>query len=80
MGTAGTSDSVPVTVLTMTALLTTFASASFVPPITIEYYEIAGMDCQEDAQGNIQGNVASFLTVEIEKEKLDTTLERDPPS
>ncbi|GKA33975.1 hypothetical protein Tco_0720404 [Tanacetum coccineum] len=30
--------------------------------------------------GNGQGNVASFPTVEFEKEELDTTPERDPPS
>ncbi|GKD90877.1 hypothetical protein Tco_1366384, partial [Tanacetum coccineum] len=34
----------------------------------------------EDAQGNVQGNAASFPTVEFEKEELDTTPERDPPS
>ncbi|GKG62458.1 hypothetical protein Tco_0634231, partial [Tanacetum coccineum] len=65
---------------TITAMSTTFASASSVPPITIEDYKIVGMDDLEDAQGNGQGNVASFPTVEFEKEELDTTLERDPPS
>nr|GFD13189.1 hypothetical protein [Tanacetum cinerariifolium] len=35
-GAAGTSNSKPATVATMTALSTTFASASSVPPITIE--------------------------------------------
>ncbi|GKC25832.1 hypothetical protein Tco_1027982 [Tanacetum coccineum] len=79
MGVAGTSDSVPVTIVTTTALSTTFASASSVPPITIEDYEIAGMDGQEDAQEGVQGNVASFPTVEFEKEELDTTPERDSP-
>ncbi|GKC89417.1 hypothetical protein Tco_1150066 [Tanacetum coccineum] len=49
MGAAGTSDSVPATVVTTTALSTTFASASSVPPITIEDYEIACTDGQEDA-------------------------------
>ncbi|GJR05535.1 hypothetical protein Tco_0528519 [Tanacetum coccineum] len=48
-----------------------------VPPITIEDYEIIGMDGPEDAQGNSQGNVAPFPTVEFEKEELDTTPERD---
>nr|GEU64933.1 hypothetical protein [Tanacetum cinerariifolium] len=76
MGAAGTSDSVPATVATTTALSTTFASTNFVPPITIEYYEIACTDGHEGAQGN----GASFLTVEFEKEEIDTTLKRDPPS
>ncbi|GJY39046.1 hypothetical protein Tco_0425410 [Tanacetum coccineum] len=75
-----TSDSVLAVVVTTTALFTTFASASSVPPITIEDYEIVGTDGPEDAQGSSQGNVASFPTVEFEKEELDTTLERDPPS
>ncbi|GJY99190.1 hypothetical protein Tco_0516620 [Tanacetum coccineum] len=73
MGAADTSNSVPATVTTTTALSTTFASASSVPPITIEDYKIAGTDGQEDAQGNVQGNVASFSTVEFEEEELDTT-------
>nr|GEX65111.1 hypothetical protein [Tanacetum cinerariifolium] len=71
IGETSTSDSVPATVVTTTALSTTFASASFVPPITIEDYEIVGMDGPDDAQGNGQGNVASFPTVEFEKEELD---------
>ncbi|GJY74498.1 hypothetical protein Tco_0478929 [Tanacetum coccineum] len=73
IGAAGTSDSVPTTVATTTALSTTFASTISVPPITIDDYEIVGADGQEDAQGNVQGNVASFPTIEFEKEELDTT-------
>ncbi|GKD72856.1 hypothetical protein Tco_1331138, partial [Tanacetum coccineum] len=80
IGEASTSDSVPAAVVTTTALSTTFASVSFVPPITIEDYEIIGTDGPEDAQGNGQGNVVSFPIVEFEKEELDTTLEHDPPS
>nr|GFB78296.1 hypothetical protein [Tanacetum cinerariifolium] len=53
---------------------------SSVPPITIEDYEIVGTDGPKDSQGNDQGNVASFPTVEFEKEELDTTPECDPPS
>ncbi|GKA51853.1 hypothetical protein Tco_0745049, partial [Tanacetum coccineum] len=49
MGAAGTSNSVPSTVVTTTALSTTFASTSSVPPITIEDYEIACTDGQDDA-------------------------------
>ncbi|GKE46177.1 hypothetical protein Tco_1477435, partial [Tanacetum coccineum] len=79
-GTVGASDSVPATVATTTALSTTFASTSSIPYITIDDYEIVNADGQEDAQGNVQGNVASFPTVEFEREELDTTPERDPPS
>ncbi|GJV54720.1 hypothetical protein Tco_1455725 [Tanacetum coccineum] len=71
---------VPAIVATTTALSTTFTSASSIPPITIEDYEVVGTDGPEDAQGNSQGNVVSFPTVEFEKEELDTTPERDPPS
>ncbi|GJX50719.1 hypothetical protein Tco_0277564 [Tanacetum coccineum] len=67
---------IPTAVVSTTSLSTTFASASFVPPITTDAYEIVNVDVQEDAQGN----VASFPIVDFEKEELDTTLERDPPS
>nr|GEW84263.1 hypothetical protein [Tanacetum cinerariifolium] len=80
IGKASTSSSVPVAVMTTTDLSTTFASASSIPPITIEDYEIVGTDGLEDAQGNGQENVASFPTVEFEKEELDITLESYPPS
>ncbi|GKD06027.1 hypothetical protein Tco_1181001, partial [Tanacetum coccineum] len=80
IGEACTSGSVPAIVVTMTSLSTNFAAASSVPPITIEDYEIVGTDGPEDAQGNGQGNVASFPAVEFEKEELDTTPKRDPPS
>ncbi|GJW95084.1 hypothetical protein Tco_0174756 [Tanacetum coccineum] len=80
IGEASTSGSMPAVVVTTTALLTTFAAASSVLPITIEDYEIVGTDGPEDAQGNGQGNVASFPTVEFEKEVLDTTPESDPPT
>ncbi|GKA86333.1 hypothetical protein Tco_0808044 [Tanacetum coccineum] len=48
-GEAGTSDGVPATTVIITALSTTFASASSVPPITIEDYEIVGKGGSEDA-------------------------------
>ncbi|GKF59412.1 hypothetical protein Tco_0176198, partial [Tanacetum coccineum] len=48
---ASTSGSVPAIIVTTTALLTTFTAASYVPPITIEDYEIVGIDGPEDAQG-----------------------------
>ncbi|GJW63605.1 hypothetical protein Tco_0115489 [Tanacetum coccineum] len=80
IGEASTSDSVPTAVVTTTALSTTFASVSSVPPITIEDYEFVGTDGPEDAQGSGQGNVVSFPTVEFEKEELDNFPERGPPS
>nr|GEY11769.1 hypothetical protein [Tanacetum cinerariifolium] len=79
-GKAGTSDGVPATTVTTTALSTTFASASSFPLITIEEYKIVSTDGLEDSQGNGQGNVAYFPIVEFEKEELDTTPEHYPPS
>ncbi|GKF87145.1 hypothetical protein Tco_0258022, partial [Tanacetum coccineum] len=76
-GVVGTSDSMPAAAVTMTALSTTFASASSIPPITVDD-EIVNVDSQENAQGNVQGSVVSFPTVEFEKEELDTTSERGP--
>ncbi|GJY60439.1 hypothetical protein Tco_0461096 [Tanacetum coccineum] len=52
-GAASISDSVPVSVATTTALSTTFASASSIPPITIEDNEIANADGQEGGQKNV---------------------------
>ncbi|GKF23524.1 hypothetical protein Tco_0075846, partial [Tanacetum coccineum] len=46
-GTTSISDSVSVSAATTTALSTTFAFASSIPPITIEDYEIADADGQE---------------------------------
>ncbi|GJY81490.1 hypothetical protein Tco_0494241, partial [Tanacetum coccineum] len=73
VGTSSTSDHVPATIVTTTALSTTFSSASSFPPISTDDYEIVGMDDQEDTQGSVQGNAASFPAVEFEKEELDTT-------
>ncbi|GJX83442.1 gypsy type transposase [Tanacetum coccineum] len=43
-------------------LSTTFASASSIPPIFVEDYEIIHADGQENFQGNVQGNAAiSFV-------------------
>nr|GEV44783.1 hypothetical protein [Tanacetum cinerariifolium] len=67
-----------VTATTTTALSVTFASASIVPPITIEDYEIIGTDGLKDAQESGQGEASSFpYTVEFEKAELDTTPERN---
>nr|GEX92624.1 cold-regulated 47 [Tanacetum cinerariifolium]GEX95862.1 cold-regulated 47 [Tanacetum cinerariifolium]GEY45152.1 cold-regulated 47 [Tanacetum cinerariifolium] len=81
IGTESTSDIVSAAANTTMALSRTLASASIVPPITIEDYEVMGTDGPEDASGSGQDEVASFPnTVEFEKEELDTTLEHDPPS
>nr|GEU42374.1 nonaspanin [Tanacetum cinerariifolium] len=84
MGEDGTYGGVPAAAVTTTALSTNFASASSVPPISTYDYEIVDVDGQEgagvDGQGDAQGNDTSFFTVEFEKEELDTTLTRDPPS
>nr|GEV76723.1 hypothetical protein [Tanacetum cinerariifolium] len=51
-GTEGTSDTVLATAITTTALSTTLASASTVPPIFVDDYEITGTDDQTGADGN----------------------------
>ncbi|GJR53737.1 hypothetical protein Tco_1404258 [Tanacetum coccineum] len=71
-GEIDTSACVPTTDVVITALSITFASTSSIPPITIDDYEIADTDGQEGAQVNVQGDAASFPTVEFEKENLDT--------
>nr|GEY71818.1 hypothetical protein [Tanacetum cinerariifolium] len=81
IGETDTSDSMPVTAATTTALSVIFAFASTVPPITIEEYKIMGTDGPEDAKGSGQAEAASFPnTVEFEKEELDTTPDRDRTS
>nr|GEV24544.1 nonaspanin [Tanacetum cinerariifolium] len=60
IGDVETSNRMPVIAATTTALSITFASASTVPPITIEDYEIIGTDGPEDAEGSSQAAVASF--------------------
>ncbi|GKD76279.1 hypothetical protein Tco_1334561 [Tanacetum coccineum] len=51
-GTEGTSNVIPTTVDTTTALSITFASASTIAPISVFYYEVVGTDNQADANGN----------------------------
>ncbi|GJV12825.1 hypothetical protein Tco_1354366 [Tanacetum coccineum] len=51
-GAEGTSDAVPATADTTTALSTTFASASTIAPISVDDYEVVGTDDQADADGN----------------------------
>nr|GEW65543.1 putative transposase (putative), gypsy type [Tanacetum cinerariifolium] len=76
-----TSDIISAAANTTMALSITLASASTVPLITIEDYEVMGTDGPEDAQGSGQCEVTSFPnTVEFENEELDTTPERNPPS
>nr|GEY54959.1 reverse transcriptase domain-containing protein [Tanacetum cinerariifolium] len=52
-GTRGTSDNVPVTTDTTTALSMVVASTSTVRPISIDDYEVAGTDDQATADGNV---------------------------
>ncbi|GKG51599.1 hypothetical protein Tco_0541983 [Tanacetum coccineum] len=51
-GTEGTSDVVPATADTTTALSTTIASASTIVPIFVYEYEVMYMDNQADVDGN----------------------------
>ncbi|GKF33907.1 hypothetical protein Tco_0107107 [Tanacetum coccineum] len=53
-GTEGTSDTVPATADTTTALSTTFASASTIAPISVDDYEVVGTDDQAGADGNAE--------------------------
>ncbi|GJT35390.1 hypothetical protein Tco_0925809 [Tanacetum coccineum] len=53
-GTEGTSDVVPATADTTTALSTTFASASTIAPISVDDYEVMGTDDQADTDGNAE--------------------------
>nr|GEY71433.1 hypothetical protein [Tanacetum cinerariifolium] len=69
MGEASTSGVVPATSVTTTAISTTFASTSSIRPISIDDYEIVGVDGQEGAGTNGQpvadGNVAPFPNIEV---------------
>ncbi|GKB64260.1 hypothetical protein Tco_0920446 [Tanacetum coccineum] len=53
-GTEGTSNVIPATVNTTTALSITFASASIIAPISIFDYEVMGTDNQTDDDGNTE--------------------------
>ncbi|GJZ58126.1 hypothetical protein Tco_0613620 [Tanacetum coccineum] len=55
IGAAGTSAIVPAVIGTTTALSTTFASASTIPPISVDDYKIIHADGQENSQGNVMG-------------------------
>nr|GEU32154.1 hypothetical protein [Tanacetum cinerariifolium] len=61
--TVGTSDTAPATADTNTALSTTFASASSIDPISVDYYEVVGAEDQAIADEN----VASFSNVDDAK-------------
>ncbi|GJR25446.1 hypothetical protein Tco_1101678 [Tanacetum coccineum] len=50
IGATSTSSSVPAAVVATTSLSTTFASASSVPPITTDDYDIVNVDSQEDVR------------------------------
>ncbi|GKB54768.1 hypothetical protein Tco_0905521 [Tanacetum coccineum] len=53
-GMEGTSYTVPATADTTTALSTTFASTSTIAPISVDDYEVVGMDDQAGADGNAE--------------------------
>nr|GEX53049.1 hypothetical protein [Tanacetum cinerariifolium] len=74
IGESSNFSSVPAATVTTMNLSTTFASASSIPPITVDDYKIIHVNGQESSQGNVQGDPA---IVEIEKEDLDTTPEHD---
>ncbi|GKC95733.1 hypothetical protein Tco_1161175, partial [Tanacetum coccineum] len=59
-GAEGTSDTVPSTVNTTTALSTTLAFASLISPISVDYYKVVGTDDQTGTDGS----VASFPNVD----------------
>nr|GEX36705.1 nonaspanin [Tanacetum cinerariifolium] len=64
-GTGGTSNTEPVTIDTTTALSMVVASTSTVRPIFIDDYEVAGMDDQATADGNVVDEDANpFLNVD----------------
>ncbi|GKF16791.1 hypothetical protein Tco_0061709, partial [Tanacetum coccineum] len=52
-GATSTSASIPAATGTTTALSTTFASASSIPTIYVEDYEIIHADGQENSQENV---------------------------
>ncbi|GJY67938.1 hypothetical protein Tco_0470920 [Tanacetum coccineum] len=54
MGTEGTSDAVPATADTTTALSRTFASANTIAPISVDDYEVVGTDDQANANGDTE--------------------------
>ncbi|GJX52648.1 hypothetical protein Tco_0281017 [Tanacetum coccineum] len=68
MGEASTSSVVPAASVTTTAQSTTFASASSIPPISTDDYEIVSADGQEgagtDGQDVADGNVAPFPSID----------------
>ncbi|GJW44090.1 hypothetical protein Tco_0072889 [Tanacetum coccineum] len=68
MGEASTSGVVPAAFVTTTVLSTTFASASSIPPISTDDYEIVGVDSQEgagtDGQAIADENIVPFPNVD----------------
>ncbi|GJS51272.1 hypothetical protein Tco_0624634 [Tanacetum coccineum] len=62
MGEASTSGVVPAASVVTTALSTTFASASSIPPISTDDYEIAGVNGREVARAD--GNATPFPNVD----------------
>ncbi|GJW94491.1 hypothetical protein Tco_0174163 [Tanacetum coccineum] len=58
-GTGGTSETVPATIDTTTALSTTLASVSSIIPISVDDYDVAGTDDQEAVNENVASDNAT---------------------
>ncbi|GKC24747.1 hypothetical protein Tco_1026897 [Tanacetum coccineum] len=74
-GAANTSDAAPSAAATTTALSTTFASASTIPPVSVDDYVVADVVNEENVQPNVEykGEGSAAADINFEKEELDTT-------
>ncbi|GJS69358.1 hypothetical protein Tco_0702199 [Tanacetum coccineum] len=74
-GDANTSDVAPSAATTTTALSTTFASASTIPPVSVDDYVVADVVNEENVQPNVEykGEGSAAADINFEKEELDTT-------
>ncbi|GJV29128.1 hypothetical protein Tco_1385576 [Tanacetum coccineum] len=74
-GAVNTSDAAPSAAATTTALSTTFASASTIPPVSVDDYVVADVVNEENVQPNVEykGEGSAAADINFEKEELDTT-------
>ncbi|GKA84643.1 hypothetical protein Tco_0806238, partial [Tanacetum coccineum] len=72
---ANTSDVAPSAAATTTALSTTFASASTIPPVSVDDYVVADVVNEGNVQPNVEykGEGSAAADINFEKEELDTT-------
>ncbi|GKA86100.1 hypothetical protein Tco_0807811 [Tanacetum coccineum] len=72
---ANTFDAAPSAAATTTALSTTFASASTIPPVSVDDYVVADVVNEENVQPNVEykGEGSAAADINFEKEELDTT-------